>query len=177
MSHLCSKMQTNAKKTLKRKKTAPSAHRKKCFEALITFLVDELTEDDYDVQGPVLKPLQSLFNKMFIRCGQTAVSVIGNMTRVTLLVKNEEDLNRVVFRIKEEFPSIHGTSFKGPGKIGVNNFLHQVSEMKKIPQTKIIPYRFKKHSSQNDKDSPLLYNLNFFDSVPSIIELVPLRCL
>eukprot|EP00957_Ditylum_brightwellii_P143661 10945143-Ditylum_brightwellii.AAC.1 len=73
------------KNDIEEKKTAPSAHRKRCFEALITFLVDKLTEADYEVQGPVLKPLQSLFNKMFIRRGQTAVSVIGDMTRATLL--------------------------------------------------------------------------------------------
>eukprot|EP00957_Ditylum_brightwellii_P042507 3218353-Ditylum_brightwellii.AAC.1 len=107
---------------------------------------------------------------MFIRCGQTAVSVIGNMTRATLLVKNEEDLNRVVSRIKEVFPNIHGSSFKGPGKIGVNNFLHQVFKMKKIPGTDIIPYMFKVNSFQEkkmDKDKPPLYfNLNFFDGIP-----------
>eukprot|EP00957_Ditylum_brightwellii_P149011 11345460-Ditylum_brightwellii.AAC.1 len=63
-------------KTLKGKKT-PSAKRAQSFHALINFLVDGIQEgDDYDVQGPVLKPLRSLFNKMFIRRGQTAVSVI-----------------------------------------------------------------------------------------------------
>eukprot|EP00957_Ditylum_brightwellii_P019374 1461354-Ditylum_brightwellii.AAC.1 len=60
------------KEDLKEKKTAPPAHRKSCFDTLITFLVDELKESEYEVQGPVLKPLQSLFNKMFIRRGQTS---------------------------------------------------------------------------------------------------------
>eukprot|EP00957_Ditylum_brightwellii_P158748 12083300-Ditylum_brightwellii.AAC.1 len=88
------------------------------------------------------------------------------MTRATLLVKDEKDLRGVVSRIREEFPSIHGNSFKGPSKIGVNKFVHQVLEMKTIPETKIIPYRFKHNSSQNGVDSPLLYNLNFFDGIP-----------
>eukprot|EP00957_Ditylum_brightwellii_P039833 3015735-Ditylum_brightwellii.AAC.1 len=67
------------------KKMEPSDHRKRSFEALINFLVDGIKEDDFVIQGPVLKPLQSLFNKMFIRRGQTSVSVIGDMTRATLL--------------------------------------------------------------------------------------------
>jgi len=44
MPRLHSKMpRTNAKKTLQIKKQLHQAHRKSCFEALITFLVDELT--------------------------------------------------------------------------------------------------------------------------------------
>eukprot|EP00957_Ditylum_brightwellii_P060942 4626706-Ditylum_brightwellii.AAC.1 len=41
--------------------------------------------------------------------------------------------------------------------------------MKKIPESDIIPYRFKANSSQKkkmDKGEPLLYNLNFFDGIP-----------
>mmetsp|Transcript_7216 Transcript_7216/g.9586 ORF Transcript_7216/g.9586 Transcript_7216/m.9586 type:complete len:443 (+) Transcript_7216:1-1329(+) len=157
------------KQDMEEKKTAPSARRKHSFEKLIAFLVNELTEDDYQVQGPVLKPLQSLFNKMFIRRGQTAVSVIGDMTRATLLVKNEKDLRVIVKRVEEAFPSIHGKEFQGPSEVGVVTFLHQVFKMKKVPESDIIPYRFKANSSQKkkmDKGKPLLYNLNFFDGIP-----------
>mmetsp|Transcript_34363 Transcript_34363/g.45980 ORF Transcript_34363/g.45980 Transcript_34363/m.45980 type:complete len:341 (-) Transcript_34363:433-1455(-) len=157
------------KQDMEEKKTAPSARRKHSFEKLIAFLVNELTEDDYDVQGPVLKPIQSLFNKMFIRRGQTAVSVIGDMTRATLLVKNEKDLRVIVKRVEEAFPSIHGKEFQGPSEVGVDTFLHQVFKMKKVPESDVIPYRFKANSSQKkrmDKGEPLLYNLNFFDGIP-----------
>eukprot|EP00957_Ditylum_brightwellii_P108064 8244412-Ditylum_brightwellii.AAC.1 len=108
------------------KRTEPPDNRKRSFKALVSFLVDGLQESgDYEIQGPVLKPLQSLFNKMFIRRGQTAVSVIGDMTRATLLVKDEEDLKRIVSRIETLFPYIHGKEFQGPNEIGVDVFLHQ----------------------------------------------------
>eukprot|EP00957_Ditylum_brightwellii_P096173 7326662-Ditylum_brightwellii.AAC.1 len=107
---------------------------------------------------------------MFIRRGQTSLSIIGDMTRATLLVKDEEDLKGIVKRIEEVFPFIHGKKFQGPNEIGLDMFLHQVFEMKKIPGTEIIPYRFKPNSSQKERmgkgEPPLYYNFNFFDSVP-----------
>jgi len=161
---------TRCREDVKDKKTEPSDNRKRSFEALVNFLVDELTEDDYEIQGPVLKPLQSLFNKMFIRRGQTSVSVIGDMTRATLLAKNEEGLRAVVKKIEETFFYIHGKEFQGPNKIGVDKFLHQVFKMKKIPESDIILYRFKPNSSQKERmgkgESPLYYNFNFFDGLP-----------
>eukprot|EP00957_Ditylum_brightwellii_P186752 14220417-Ditylum_brightwellii.AAC.1 len=76
---------TKCEKDLQGKTPAPSTHRTNSFKKRSAFLVNELTEDDYDVQGPVLKLLQLLFNKMFICCGQTAISVISDMTWATLL--------------------------------------------------------------------------------------------
>eukprot|EP00957_Ditylum_brightwellii_P096384 7340288-Ditylum_brightwellii.AAC.1 len=128
------------KEDLKEKTLEPSEHQKSLFHTLINSLVDGIQGGDYFFQGPVLKPLQSLFNKMFIQHVQTTVSVIGDMTRATLLIDNKEDLIRVVSRIREMFPNIHGNNFKGPGKIGVNKFVHQVLKMKKVPDTEIIPY-------------------------------------
>eukprot|EP00957_Ditylum_brightwellii_P175926 13396188-Ditylum_brightwellii.AAC.1 len=78
-------MRPSVRKISKEKHQHRPSTEKNSLEKLITFLVNELTEDDYKVQVPVLKPLQSLFNKMFIRCGQTSVSVIGDMTWATLL--------------------------------------------------------------------------------------------
>eukprot|EP00957_Ditylum_brightwellii_P193210 14711650-Ditylum_brightwellii.AAC.1 len=148
----------------------PSGHRKRSFEALVNFLVDGMNKGDYDIQGPVLKPLQSLFNKMFIRRGQTSVSIVGDMTRATLLIKDEENLRGVVSRIEELFPQIYGEQFDGPDKIGVDMFLHQVFKMKKIPGSDIIPYRFKPNSSQKERmgkgEASLYYNFNFFDGIP-----------
>eukprot|EP00957_Ditylum_brightwellii_P192704 14673214-Ditylum_brightwellii.AAC.1 len=107
---------------------------------------------------------------MFIRRGQTTVSVIGDMTRATLLIKDEEDLRGVLRRIETLFPYIHGKEFQGPNDIGVNMFLHQVFKMKKIPGTELIPYRFKPNSSQKERmgkgGSPQYYNFNFFDGLP-----------
>eukprot|EP00957_Ditylum_brightwellii_P077515 5890039-Ditylum_brightwellii.AAC.1 len=107
---------------------------------------------------------------MFIHCGQTSVSIIGDMMRATLLVKNEEDLNRVVSRIREEFPSIHGEQFQGPNKISVGRFLEQAAKMNKVLGTEIILYWFKPNSSQKDrvgnKKDALYFNLNFFDGIP-----------
>jgi len=155
----------NCKKDLKEETPAPSEYRKKTFEKLINFIVGDLNEEDYEFQGPVLKPLQSLFNKMFIRRGQTSVSVIGDMTRATLLIKSMDDLSRILKRIKENISDDIVRNFEGPGIIGVKEFLEQVFKMKKVPNTEIIPYRFKHNSSQNEEDA-LLYNLNFFDGIP-----------
>eukprot|EP00957_Ditylum_brightwellii_P116587 8892873-Ditylum_brightwellii.AAC.1 len=101
----------NCKEDLQGKTPALSTHRKKSFEKLITFLVNELGEDYYKVQGPVLKLLQSLFIKILICCRQKNVSVIGDMMHATLLVKDEEYFRGVVKRIEEAFPSIHGKEF------------------------------------------------------------------
>eukprot|EP00957_Ditylum_brightwellii_P115202 8786014-Ditylum_brightwellii.AAC.1 len=42
--------------------------------------------------------------------------------------------------------------------------------MKKIPESDIIPYRFKPNSSQKEKmdkgKPPLYFNINFFDGIP-----------
>jgi len=159
------------KQDIEEKKITPSTHRTKSFHALIDFLVDGLQEGgDYEIQGPVLKPLQSLFNKMFIRRGQTSVSVIGDMTRATLLLKDENDLKRIVSRIETLFPSINGNEFQGPNKIGVATFLEEVAKIDKVPGTEIILYRLKPNSSQKErmsnKKDPLYFNLNFFDSIP-----------
>eukprot|EP00957_Ditylum_brightwellii_P007213 548018-Ditylum_brightwellii.AAC.1 len=108
---------------------------------------------------------------MFIRRGQTSVSVIGDMTRATLLIKDEKDLKGVVSRIESLFPRIHGEKFQGPNKIGVKKFLEEVAKMDKVPGTEIILYRFKSNSSQKkermgDNKDPLYFNLNFFDGIP-----------
>jgi len=158
------------KKDLQGNTPAPSTYRQNVFKKLVHFLVDGLKENDYKIQGPVLKPLQSLFNKMFIRRGQISVSVIGDMTRATLLVKDEEDLRGVVTKIEDAFPDINGGKFQGPNKIGMVKFLEEVAEMKKVPGSEIILYRFKPNSSQKERmstgDPPLYFNLNFFDGIP-----------
>jgi len=149
---------------------APSTYRENSFKKLTNFLVGNLNKDDYTFQGPFVKPLQSLFNKVYIRRGQTSVDIVGDMTRATLLVKNKSDLSAVMLKIQESFPEIHGEMFEGPERIGVNSSLHRVFKMKKIPDTNIIPYRLKENGSQRkrieNKQHALLFNLNFFDGVP-----------
>eukprot|EP00957_Ditylum_brightwellii_P066137 5018571-Ditylum_brightwellii.AAC.1 len=76
-----------------------------------------------------------------------SMSVIGDMTRATLLVKNEEDLNRVVSRIREEFPSIRGEHFQGPNKIGVQG--------KQFPE-----------GEGGQRQTPIVLQLKFFDGIP-----------
>jgi len=158
------------KKDLMEKTQTPSNHRIHSFTKLTNFLTEGLKEGDYDFQGPVVKPLQSLFNKVYIRRGQTAVDIVGDMTRATLLIKNKSDLSAVVSKLEERFPEMNGKVFEGPDKIGVNAFLHKVFNMKKIPDTNIIPYRLKANSSQkkriDNKEPALLFNFNFFDVVP-----------
>uniref|UniRef100_A0A7S4UUQ7 Uncharacterized protein n=1 Tax=Ditylum brightwellii TaxID=49249 RepID=A0A7S4UUQ7_9STRA len=152
------------------KTPTPSQHRISSFEKLIEFLVEGLDKDDYEFQGPFLKPLQSLFNKLFIRRGQTSAGVIGDMTRATLLIKDVDNLNIIISKIAELFPDIYGKEFEGPGMSGIVQFLQRVFKMKKIPGTEIIPYRIIPNNSQKlrigNGESPLHYNFNFFDGVP-----------
>ncbi len=41
------------------------------------------------------KPIQSLFNKMYVRRGQVAMNLIGDLQRGTLYVNTPEELDRV----------------------------------------------------------------------------------
>lgn len=153
----------------------PSEPRTSAFEELIGWLTEGLDKDLYSVQGPVLKPLQSLFNKIFIRRGQTSVQIIGDMVRATLLIDDRETLKRLVTLIETTFPNIAEESFRHPDKCkdGVVGFLRYVHEnLKFLPgSTDVLPYRFKMNSSQQKKKKrsnfePLWYNFNFFHQIP-----------
>mmetsp|Transcript_16107 Transcript_16107/g.23891 ORF Transcript_16107/g.23891 Transcript_16107/m.23891 type:complete len:135 (-) Transcript_16107:18-422(-) len=105
MFHLPFEMQKKCRIGIGIKNMEPSDHSKKSRKALISFLVFWLKDSDYRCEGPVLKLLQSLFNKMYICQRQTSISVIGDMTRATLLVKNEEDLHFCSKLVDVELPS------------------------------------------------------------------------
>lgn len=116
-----------------------------------------------------MKPLQSLFNKMFIRRGQTSINVIGDLARATLLVDSEETLRRIVANIETTFPNITKENFRHPDKFdGLGSFLQYVHhDLKFVPNsTHALPYRFKPNSSQNERETPVWYNFNFFVQMP-----------
>ena len=49
------------------------------------------------------KPLQSLFNKLFVRRGQTTVNIAGDVLRGTLIVDRSDDpalLSKVIERLR-----------------------------------------------------------------------------
>ena len=46
-------------------------------------------------EGMAYKPIQSLFNKMYVRRGQVAMNLIGDLQRGTLYVNTPEELDRV----------------------------------------------------------------------------------
>ena len=45
--------------------------------------------------GMAYKPLQSLFNKMYVRRGQVAMNLIGDLQRGTMYVETAEELDQV----------------------------------------------------------------------------------
>jgi len=138
----------------------PSESKRKLFLELKDFIVEGLNDDDYRFEGPAQKSLQSLFNKMYVRRGQTKTSILADLTRATLFIKEKSHLYKIVARLQSIIPK----SGK-PDAMGLHAFLDQVANMQKIPETEIIPYRFKANSSQRD-GPPLIYNLNFFHDVP-----------
>lgn len=144
----------------------PTNYRTETFLALTKWIAHDLGDNQYKLEGPELKPLQSLFNKVYIRRGQTQVNILGDMTRATLCITEPIHFEKVISRITKEFPRIEEKL--DTSKVGVLSFLEQVSNMKKIDiyTTQIIPYRLKINSSQANIKSPRVYNFNFFDLVP-----------
>lgn len=147
----------------------PTKRRVEAFEQLTAWLTEGLDEKSYTFLGPVLKPLQSLFNKMFIRRGQTNVNLIGDLVRATLFVDSKKQLEKIIARIQGDFPNILMKDFKAMSDFETTiDFLQYVHDnLKHIPGTSVIPYRFKANSSQKGKEGgPLWFNLNFFHSFP-----------
>lgn len=146
----------------------PSKDHMKAFSDLRAWLTNGLDDSSCCFQGPVLKPLQSLFNKLFIRRGQTTVHIIGDMVRATLLVDEKDVLKKIVEKIKTSFPNIVGKNFQQPDKYDeLVDFLRYMHEnLKVVPGSSVLPYRFKMNSSQKKKEVPLWFNFNFFLEIP-----------
>ena len=124
------------------------------------------------------KPLQSLFNKLFVRRGQTTVNIAGDVLRGTLIVDRSDDpalLSKVIERLR----ALAGANFAR--KLPKGDFkalLEVVHTMEAIElplhkkyddvsgSIRIVPYRLKANSSQAGLDEPLLWNMNFFIDTP-----------
>ena len=86
--------------------TKPSEKYYKAFQDLTKWRKEEVDDGLYAFKGPVLKPLQSLFNKLFIRRGQTGVHIIGDYVRASLMADNKDALQKIVTKITDTFPNI-----------------------------------------------------------------------
>ena len=149
---------------------APNEDNTKAFQELYAWLTEGIDSGLHSFQGPVLKPLQSLFNKMFIRRGQTSVHVVGDMVRATLLVDDRKTLQQIASRIEMTLPNIINNQFHRPDTSDgglVDIFAYVDEKLAFIPTSStVLPYRFKMNSSQKKKKEVLWYNFNFFHQVP-----------
>ena len=66
------------------------------FELLVAHIQGETgVAPAVEFQGMACKPIQSLFNKVYVRRGQTSTNLIGDLQRGTLLVETPEQLDAV----------------------------------------------------------------------------------
>ena len=147
----------------------------KAYEALYKYLYDvvrdqvELETHEIKLTGIDYKSLQSLFNKCYVRRGQTKQQVVSDMVRNTIVVSDIPTLKKVVAFFKEEFKN--NFEAKVNDLESLNEVILKVNELDAFGNDStegkfIIPYRMKPNGSEKGKKDPLAYNLNFFYKNP-----------
>ena len=115
------------------------------------------------------KPLQSLFNKAYVRRGQmSSAQIAGDIRRCTFTVETVEELERLTTMLEGAFPENYAQKvdkWKGT----VSSQLAAIAAMKPLELTTadVTIYRFKANSSQAGRDRCELYNMNFFLDHPN----------
>eukprot|EP00565_Helicotheca_tamesis_P005712 CAMPEP_0185725672 /NCGR_PEP_ID=MMETSP1171-20130828/1877_1 /TAXON_ID=374046 /ORGANISM="Helicotheca tamensis, Strain CCMP826" /LENGTH=615 /DNA_ID=CAMNT_0028393859 /DNA_START=86 /DNA_END=1933 /DNA_ORIENTATION=- len=169
---------------------APYEWHKAAFDVLVKEICSKAGVSSYEFVGPVYKPLDSLFNKLFVRRGQTAVNIVGDAIRSTLLVDHEDDVEKITSMIEE----VCSRNFKPKLKDftgSLPELLERIHDMDpltlKMPNftsgemleaylsgrdVRFLIYRSKPNSSQMDRIKnglkPHLVNVNFFIDHPHV---------
>ncbi|KAJ1452717.1 hypothetical protein M885DRAFT_526059 [Pelagophyceae sp. CCMP2097] len=116
------------------------------------------------------KPLQSLFNKAYVRRGQmSSACIAGDIRRTTFTVSTVDELDLIAAALSDAFEANyakHVDQFVGTAA----DQLQAISEMVplELPGGHVITiYRFKANSSQAGAANCELYNMNFFIGAPN----------
>lgn len=125
--------------------------------------------------GMSYKPIQSLFNKMYVRRGQMAMNLIGDLQRGTLLVDTPEQLDAIKQCIKKQNGENLQRDIEKRGNLAI--MLNEISQCTRIPLAdadgkviEVIVYRVKDNSSQKERtdrgELSHVMNINFFIDGP-----------
>mmetsp|Transcript_17121 Transcript_17121/g.59548 ORF Transcript_17121/g.59548 Transcript_17121/m.59548 type:complete len:758 (+) Transcript_17121:119-2392(+) len=115
------------------------------------------------------KPIQSLFNKAYVRRGQmSSACIAGDIRRTTFTVATVGELERVAAALYAAFEANYAKKvdqFQGTAA----DQLRSISEMSHLDLpggVRVTIYRFKPNSSQEGSEACSLYNMNFFLGAP-----------
>jgi hypothetical protein len=126
-------------------------------------------------EGMAYKPIQSLFNKMYVRRGQMSLSVIGDLQRGTMYVETPEDLDRIKRTLSEAYQDNLDRKIDGMGDFaGMLAAIGACAPMELMTASgeavKIMIYRIKDNSSQQERtdrgELSHVMNINFFIDGP-----------
>jgi hypothetical protein len=144
------------------------------FELLVAQIQRETGVMPVEFSGMVYKPIQSLFNKVYVRRGQTATNLIGDLQRGTLLVETPEELDAVKQYLHRECKSNLERNVDVIGSFA--GMLTQIDACTALrldtdgEAIRIIVYRVKDNSSQSERtergELSHLVNVNFFIDGP-----------
>ena len=124
--------------------------------------------------GMQYKPIQSLFNKLYVRRGQAAMNVIGDLQRGTLLVDTPEQLDAIKrFLCEQNESNLKSKIHETADLKTMFDEIHKCSRTKlhgTVTAYEVIVYRVKDNSSQKERTKdgslPHVVNVNFFIDGP-----------